>query len=72
MPKTSFYYTLLVRDNKNSPWEIEFGDYVRAVVGSEREDWLDHYDDNDKKRLRKNTLIITSNGTTEDIENIIL
>lgn len=61
MPRTRFYYTLLVRSNEtDAPWEIEFGDYDRSVVLDERSDWLDHYDEHDKKRLKKNTLLVTT------------
>lgn len=60
MPKTSFYYTLLVRDSKSEPWEIHFGDYDRNVVSDERDDWCDHYDENNKRRQKNNTLIVTT------------
>lgn len=39
MAKT--YYTLLSRENKQSRWAIEFGDYSRAVVRQERDDMKD-------------------------------
>jgi hypothetical protein len=32
------YYTLIVRDDKSSPWAIHFGDYDRACVNDERDD----------------------------------
>jgi hypothetical protein len=35
------YYTLAVR--RDGRWEVDFGDYDRAVVESEREDTLSHF-----------------------------
>ncbi len=35
------YYTLLQRDNRKSPWLIEFGDYDRETVEAEREERTD-------------------------------
>lgn len=35
------YYTLIVRDDKNSPWGIHFGDYDRECVQDERNDICD-------------------------------
>lgn len=32
------YYSLLVRDDKTSPWAIHFGDYDRECVEGERDD----------------------------------
>lgn len=32
------YYTLLIRDDKTSPWRPEFGDYSKAVVQDELDD----------------------------------
>ena len=32
------YYTLLGKDNFQSPWEIVFGDYYKGVVQEERQD----------------------------------
>lgn len=40
------YYTLLIRDDKTSPWRIEFGDYSKSVVQDERDDI--HYNNGDK------------------------
>ena len=36
MSKT--YYTLLVRDNADAPWAIDFGDYDRDCVNDARDD----------------------------------
>ncbi len=33
------YYTLLARDGKTAPWSIQFGDYDRETVATERDDW---------------------------------
>lgn len=35
------YYTLLVRDDKTSPWAIHFGDYDRECVNDERDGIVD-------------------------------
>lgn len=40
MPRPYFY--LLCRDNKSAPWTPEFGDYSRAVVQAELDDYRDH------------------------------
>lgn len=50
------YYVLFVYEGER--WVCEFGDYDRACVVSEQQDWLDHFDDNDRRRLKKNTMVI--------------
>lgn len=51
------YYTLLVRENKG-PYALEFGAYDRSDVVSERNDWVDHYHDNGRKRAMADTRIL--------------
>jgi hypothetical protein len=36
------YFTLITRDNPASNWVVEFGDWDRDVVLSERDDYRDH------------------------------
>lgn len=52
--KRNSYYTVLVRDDEHSRWQIHFGDYNKTVAEQERDDISDrHY-------LKKNTRIITT------------
>lgn len=52
------YYSLLIRDNSESPWQIEFGDYDRETVIDER-----LCQDIPKKHMK----IITTGDKTADI-----
>lgn len=49
------YYTLLVRDNKTSPWAIHFGDYDRECVKDEQNDIVDS-----EEYRRSDTKVITT------------
>ena len=50
------YYTLLVRDDKTSPWAIHFGDYYKHEVKCECDDLVMGY----LSHKRSDTLIITT------------
>lgn len=50
------YFILLVRDNKESPWTVEFGDYDKRNVKYEQDDYCEH----DYKRT--NTRIVSCIG----------
>ncbi|MNZ81401.1 hypothetical protein D3C78_1000650 [compost metagenome] len=39
--KTKAYYSLLSREDDASPWTIEFGDYDKECVESEKEEYRD-------------------------------
>lgn len=57
------YFTLITRANSASPWDIEFGDYSRAVVKAERDDLAYSLE------LRaSNCRIITSGATQTEID----
>lgn len=58
MPKVSNrpYHVLFVREG--GQWAYEFGDYDRACVKSEQQDWLDHFDDDGKRRRSKDTVTL--------------
>lgn len=49
------YWGLFVKDDGH--WSYEFGSYDKSDVTSEQEDWLDHYDDQGKKRRKVDTRI---------------
>jgi hypothetical protein len=72
MPRTKLYYTLLVRNDKQSPWGIEFGDYHRNVVSQERDDYLDTthpmVDGQFDFPKKNNTLIISTGDTQAEIQ----
>ena len=38
MARPRTYYTLLMRDNPNEPWRIEFGDWDLETVRDERDE----------------------------------
>lgn len=52
------YYTLCVFEGGS--WSPEFGAFAKDDVTCEQGEWLDHYDDNGKRRLKKHTRIITT------------
>lgn len=56
------YYTLLVRSDRNQPWEIHFGDYSRAVAMQERDDVVDGGEVG-----RNNTCVITTGDQQDEI-----
>jgi hypothetical protein len=60
MEMGKLYYVLVIRQDKFSPWEIEFGDYVKSVVEQERRDLLDSLD-----LKRSNTKVVTIGGDTQ-------
>lgn len=56
----AIYYTLIVRNNADAPWEEAFGDYDREVVEDEREDLCRH--------KKSNTKIIKTGDKQDEIE----
>jgi hypothetical protein len=52
------YYSLYTRDEQGH-WHHEFGDYEKKTVTDEQDDWLDHYDENGRRRKRINTHVKT-------------
>lgn len=55
------YYTLLIRDDKHSPWQIHFGDYDREVVCAE-------YDDMRENCMAGNMRIIVTGDEQSEID----
>ena len=60
------YYTLIVRDDKNSPWGIYFGDYDRQCVKDEQNDFIDATD-----CAQGNTKIIKSSDDQPSINTAV-
>lgn len=59
------YHTLLSRDNADSPWRIEFGDFDRETVEQERAEYRDN-------GAKASTLkIITTGAAQKDIESVV-
>lgn len=52
------YHMLFVRED--DVWVYEFGDYDKEAVVFERQDWLDHFNDDGSKRRQKDTLLVTA------------
>lgn len=59
------YYSLLVRENRNTPWSIHFGDYVRETVRQER------FDITQYEYKFSDTKLITTDGTQSEIDNAV-
>lgn len=55
------YFTVVVRDTRNSAWEIHFGDYSKAVADQEKLDVLENDDFGYAK-------VITTGDAQSDIE----
>lgn len=60
------YYTLIVRDDKDSPWGIHFGDYDRLCVKDEQNDIVDS-----EEYTRGNTKIFGSDDDQESINSML-
>lgn len=61
-----FYFSLLIRPDRNSAWGAEHGSYERAEVEEERVRRL-----NAGESVRANTKIIATGDTVEEIEEAI-
>src|SRR5262245_19401824 len=66
------YFILAVRNAKDLPFEIQFGDHDKQCCQSEREDWLDHCDDNGKKRRQADAKVIKAERSTTSACNAAL
>jgi len=60
--RTRTYYTLVLRDDGDLRWRIEFGDYDRDTVEAEMESYTDH------DYLKRNAKIIRSGDSQADID----
>lgn len=56
------YYSLLVRDDKDSPWGVHFGDYDRECVEDEQRDIVDS-----DEYAKGNTRIVCTGDTQAEI-----
>lgn len=65
------YYTLAHRNEETGVWSAQFGDYSRATVFEEREEWFDHYDREGLILRRRDIKIITSGDQQTDIDAAI-
>jgi hypothetical protein len=64
------YYTLFVREDDS--WSYEFGDYERNAVISEQQEWLDHFDYKDRRRFKKDSVVLTLKSADQwRIDNIL-
>lgn len=62
-----WYYTLLVRDDSNDSWRIEFGDYNHKTVKEEGCDYIE----NGEFLARDVTILTTTTDKQSDIDNAV-
>jgi hypothetical protein len=66
MTKPRKYFSVLVRDGKDEPWCIHFGDYDRFVAQNERDDLVDG-----GEFKRSNTKVIMTDDAQADINAVV-
>jgi hypothetical protein len=65
MTKDRKYYSLVLRDDGDMIWRLEFGDYSRETVQQELEAYTEH------AYLKKNAKIIVSDDNQDSINAVV-